>query len=196
MDEFSTNSGEERPFERKWNKKFSSLDEKQKEVSFLPWVFPWLEGKVVLDLACGAGRNSFYLKNRSCDVLPVDGSRVGLQKLQELYGINNHCLIDLEEKSSVESLRELPAFEAVLSSFYKPSREVFLYLSSLNPELVIVLGTFSENQEGFSRRFCFDSELLEWLESHFRILIHREGECKEGRVRLCVFSPKTSSARK
>jgi len=195
MGEFSTNSREGKPFESKWNKKFSLLDEKQREVSFLPWVFPWLEAKVVLDLACGAGRNSFYLKNRSCDVLPVDGSRAGLHKLQELYGIKDHWLVDLEEKNSIEALQNLPEFEAVLSSFYKPSREVLQYLSSLNPELVIVLGTFSENQEGFSKRFCFDRELFEWLESHFRILLHREGACEEGRVRLCVFSPKTSSNR-
>lgn len=196
MDEFSTNSREEKPFERKWNKKFSLLDEKQREVSFLPWVFPWLEAKVVLDLACGAGRNSFYLKNRGCDVLPVDGSRTGLQKLEEVYGIKDSWLVDLEEESSVAALKDLPEFEAVLSSFYKPSREVLLHLSSLNPGLVIVLGTFSEKQEGFSKRFCFDQEMLDWLGSHFRILMHREGKCEEGNVRLCVFSPKVPLARK
>lgn len=184
----------EKAFEKKWNERFSqSKRVKREPASFLRWTIDYFESATVLDLACGEGRNSFYLKQRDCKLICVDGSSEALKLLQSVYDIEGH-LLDLEDgDNSVNQLQKLEPFDRVLISFYRPSIQVWDYLASDKcPAKQIIFANFSEFQPNFSTKFCFDESLLTVLKKRFRVILHREGESPEGRVRLCVLAKEES----
>lgn len=85
----------------KWDKKYEStpsLLEKREPSKKLVDLMNKVKGKKVLDVACGAGRNSIYLATKGFEVEAIDISQVALNELSNKGFENITCkLVDLDE---------------------------------------------------------------------------------------------------
>ncbi len=132
-----------------WNSLFESRTEELPPEEFLVKYKNLLRGPRVLDLACGDGRNSFYLAELGFQVCALDFSEVALNKIDTKGYKNIKTLAgDLER---VDSIKNIENFDTILINHFIPLEEVFLSLmDKLNNNGRVFLTAFNGDGENSS----------------------------------------------
>ncbi len=105
-----------------------------------------LKGPRVLDLACGDGRNAFYLAKLGFQVCAVDFSEVALGKIEARRYSNIKTM--LGDLSKPETIEALDTFDSIIINHFIPPREIFQHLlTKLNREGHLLLTAFREDLE-------------------------------------------------
>ena len=164
----------------RWNAKHADARDEQAPN---PRLIAALEGDLLrrgqaLDLACGRGRHANPLARAGFEVLAVDLSDVGLDRLAGAAESEGLPVRTLQRDLETEGLPP-GEFDLVVVHDYL-ARELFPALrASVAPGGAIFYETFTwrhAEATGFRRAFCLeDGELLAAFEG-FEILIHEEGE--------------------
>jgi SAM-dependent methyltransferase len=123
----------------KWNSRHEAKEGFKSPDSFLIRQQPNLQKGKALDIACGRGRNSFFLSSAGFNVTAVDLSETGLLHLNEEairrgLDISTHQ-IDLDEPAP---LLKHALFDTIICINFKPQ----LPLLQLIPQLLTNGGTF------------------------------------------------------
>lgn len=128
-----------------------------------------------LDLACGGGRNAFYLAERGWDVVAIDGSPMAIANLREVSTTVDARVLDLE-RNAVPFPDESFDLVCIINFLHRPLfaearrltrrggwilSAIHTVKSSMNPKYAIALG-----------------ELRSYF-SDWEILIDRENEVAE-----------------
>lgn len=123
----------------KWNERHAAKQGFHLPDTYLVKQLSVLQPHKVLDLACGRGRNAFYLAENGFQVTAVDISEVGLQILAEeavQRKLNiSIAEVDLDEPSA---LFEMGTFDCIVCLNFKPQHA----LIQLIPKLLNKNGTF------------------------------------------------------
>lgn len=112
-----------------WNTLFRERKTEFSPEEFLIEHLSLLRGPRVLDLACGDGRNAFFLAEQGFEVTALDYSQVALKKIDK-KGFSNITTVnaDLSEPGALDSLGK---YDSVLINHYLPSMEVLIFLKGL-----------------------------------------------------------------
>lgn len=136
----------------KWNERHGSRDGFNPPDRYLLDHQHELKPGSVLYLACGRGRNAFFLASEGFNVTGVDISDRGLQALQQealLKGLNIRTVeMDLDEP---ELLLSLGQFDNVIIINFKPdSRLLQLIPSLLRDGGIFLMCSFNEKQSALN----------------------------------------------
>lgn len=136
----------------KWNSRHAEKTGHRPPDVYLQRFLSELTGPSVLDLACGRGRNAFFLAESGFEVTAIDISEIGLLSLQQeahLRKLTIHCLRD-DLDTVPESLKERK-FNSIIIINFKPAPE-FLYKipDMLTDEGTLLWCSFNEIQSGLS----------------------------------------------
>jgi SAM-dependent methyltransferase len=118
-------------------------------------ISPWIKkyGKIVpqerpvLDMACGAGRHSFFMNSLGCDVVAVDINPV-LKGLNDFQNNISVVTADLEQEEWPFRKEEFSGI-IVVNYLWRPSFPRII--ESLAPGGVLLYDTFSQGNEKFGR---------------------------------------------
>ena len=144
------------------------------------WDFPRGDA---LDIACGQGRNAFYLAQQGFAVHAIDVSAVALARAQRVAAMKGLSIrwdeADLEQtKLSVERYDLVMNFNYLQRSLMPQLKE------SLKPGGFIILETYLIDQQRLGHPknpeyLLLHNELLETFRG-YRVLLYREGKISEG----------------
>ena len=162
------------------------------------WVSRWAalfaSGGEVIDLACGGGRNSFFLASLGLRVCAVDRDRQALAALGGVAGITVHEA-DLENAPwPLPGLK----FDGVVVTNYLHRPLFPRILDALAPGGVLIYETFAQGNERFGKPSNPDfllrhGELLEFARGCLRVIAYEDIEIvapKPARVqRICACLP-------
>lgn len=140
-----------------WDKKFENRGGNPlKPEEALVKNIKYLKSGTVLDLACGDGRNRFFLLQEGFNVTGVDFSIKALERLHKFAARNNYKVntkkIDLSKADALDNLEE---FDNIIINHYRLSKE---QLSSINKHLRIEGVLFIS---GFGQKHVPDSKIRE-----------------------------------
>ena len=143
-------------------------------------------GRTMIDLACGAGRDSVYLANRGWQVTSIDNKPSALERCQKLADSMNVSLTTLlkELENQSQPLKNLSA-DLVLVMRYL-HRPLFPEIDQLiNPGGILVYSTFMIGSEKFGsprnpNYLLAPGELAETFSS-YQILKDEQHELADGR---------------
>ena len=177
------------PDQIRWNRKYTErgMDQVKQEPS--PWLIQHKKllekllneqenGNKAIDIACGGGRNSFYLADLGFEVEAVDISDVAVDWLKEKAILQNKSVFPISKDLSIMSLIENQY--QVICNFYYLNHNLFQeYLKALAPEGLLFFETFTKDHSMFNPNmrasFCLDrNELLNAFRS-LHILHYQEG---------------------
>lgn len=184
------------PDQIRWNRKYTERGMEQVKQEPSPWLVQHenllkgilkkqANGNKAIDIACGGGRNSFYLADLGFEVEAVDISDVATDWLKEKAALQNKSVFpickDLSEMSLIENQYQ------VICNFYYLNHNLFQeYLKALVPGGLLFFETFTKDHSMFNPNmrtsFCLDrNELLNAFRS-LHILHYQEGiiEHKDG----------------
>jgi len=130
-----------------WDNFFESRTEELPPEDFLVEYRNLLSGPRVLDLACGDGRNSFYLAELGFQVCAIDFSEVALKKV-DAKGYSNIKTV-AGDLSKTETIEMLSGFDSILINHFLPSEKVLACLmAKLNSNGRIFLTAFDGERGG------------------------------------------------
>ncbi len=129
-----------------WDDLFERRMELLPPEKFLVEYHSLLKGPRVLDLACGDGRNAFYLAELGFQVSAVDFSQVALSKIDARNHPNIRTIPgDLSRSETIEAL---DCFDSIIINHFIPPREIFPHLlTKLNRGGCIIFAAFSKDLE-------------------------------------------------
>jgi len=147
----------------------------------------WLDPPgLVLDVACGAGRNALYLARRGFSVVAVDISGEGLQRLSQRARAERLDVLPVH--ADLEQFR-LPAetYDVIVNTRFL-LRSLFPAIrSALKPGGLLVFETFNVDElevlgGDIRREFALEKGELREVFGDFEILLYEEGvfERREG----------------
>ena len=183
------------PDQIRWNRKYTERGMEQLKQEPSPWliqhknllidILKEKENGKAIDIACGGGRNSFYLADLGFEVEAVDISDVAIDWLKEKARLQNKSVFPNCKDLSEMSLRE--QYYQVICNFYYLDHQLFQkYYKALAPGGLLFFETFTKDQLLFNPNmrtsFCLDrNELLNAFRS-LHILHYQEGiiEHKDG----------------
>jgi tellurite methyltransferase len=135
------------------NKYWNSFYEKPHDLSpsfFAVFVKDRLEkDDMVLELGCGNGRDSLYLKGHCKELYAIDNSSVSINKLNETQQDNLHFVC-----CDISEVAKLPTPSVVYARFFLHSitedqqQEVFKWLSTLDPSTLLLIECRSDRDKG------------------------------------------------
>lgn len=162
----------------KWNARY----EKKHSISpstpeFIIDSVPFMQAGSVLDVASGDGASALYLAEKGFEVTAIDVSDIALQRLQGFANDANSLIktkvVDLDDH---DALTELPKFDNITVTFYKPSAEQWLSIvSCLKTDGVLLMSTFNmkhHEKTHFPKRFCLQAGELKSLGSRLNPALH------------------------
>lgn len=167
----------------KWDERYSSHDyEPRKKPADLltKWIARLLRGKA-LDLACGTGRNSLFLAERSYEVTAIDVSPTAV-KLAENQALErglkiNWIVADLD-KYKIQGL-----YNVILSFFYVNKKIVPDIIKSLNTGGILIYQSHMfppvPSEEPHTDRFRFKPGELRQLFKGLKVLDYEERQIDE-----------------
>jgi SAM-dependent methyltransferase len=157
-------------------------------------------GGVVLDLACGEGRNARYLAGLGYQVEAVDRDRAALDTLAGVDGISTRCA-DLEASPwPCGSGR----FDGIVVTNYLHRPLMRALLDALRPGAVLVYETFARGNEKFGHpsnpKFLLDpDELMHWVRGRLRVLAFEQGTIERPKPaviqRICAVQREVADCR-
>lgn len=129
-----------------WDELFKKRTKNLPPEDFLVEYKDLLRGPRILDLACGDGRNSFYLAELGFQVCAVDFSEVALNKVDAGNYSNIETILgDLANPETIEILNN---FDSIIINHFIPSKEVFhRLLTKVHRGGHILLTAFTEDLE-------------------------------------------------
>ncbi len=173
-----------------WNGKFSKVDYfyGTKPNEFLASQLELLKNhKTLLCLGEGEGRNAIFFAKNGFEVLAIDASDVGLEKLsckskEECLDIKTICM-DLNHWEANEKYDVIVA--SYLHMFKEEREELFKKVEdSLNPNAYFIAEFFSTKQLDFTSGGPKDLELLYTIEDFKNHFLSCKKELKEELVTL------------
>jgi len=106
----------------KWNKKFSekaNLLEQREASNHLQNIINDGKGKIALDLACGAGRNTLFLAKKGFKIFALDISNIALDTVEKLVQKENvEDLVHTSLSDLDEFAPEMPLYDLIIMSNY------------------------------------------------------------------------------
>ncbi|MCO4784146.1 MAG: class I SAM-dependent methyltransferase [Candidatus Cloacimonetes bacterium] len=180
----------------KWNKKYKvkTVDISHPDMFFVENIGS-IQGKTILDLAGGDGKNSLYLASQNYDVTLLDISSEAITRLNQFASDKNlkisSIIMDLDD---LQAFQEIDKFDNIIISFFKPSIKLFqLLYSRLNPKGRIFLHTYSIDQHlvhGFPKRFCLDKDEFTHLSPHLTLIDHQKQKSNDSFLENYIFELK------
>lgn len=142
-----------------WDDLFERRTELLPPEKFLVEYHNLLKGLRVLDLACGDGRNTFYLAELGFQVFAVDFSQVALSKIDARNHPNIRTIPgDLSKEETIETL---DSFDSIIINHFIPPREIFLHLlTKLNRGGCLIFADFREELERINLLYPFEGTSL------------------------------------
>ncbi len=139
-----------------------------------------------LDLACGPGRNAFYLAKRGWRVTAVDGTAVAIDLLLARAG-NLSIDARVADLEASEFKVDADAYELVLSCYYLQRSLIPTIMSGVTPGglLIAVVHLADADQPRGTPTRAYPGELSAFFDG-WRILHYREGEPGESGHRHAV----------
>lgn len=140
----------------KWNRKFHSkpmqLDPPEQALEEFLLLDPL---QPILDFACGDGRHSIPMAQKGFEVIAMDGSPVGLHRLNQfasIFGLEISCWLQDADDLPVKATHK---FGSVWISHFLPTQNQLNWLyAQLPQEGVLCLLTFNLQQSNFNPSFC------------------------------------------
>lgn len=152
-----------------------------------------LRRRTALDVACGRGRHALALARAGFEVLAVDISDVGLERLDLAASEAGLPIRTLQRDLSSEGLPEL-SFDLVVVVDYL-ERSLFPALrAAIAPGGAIFYQTFTAahaEATGFPRAYCLEEGELVTAFEGFEVLAHASGEL-DGRHQESLLARRTS----
>ena len=161
----------------KWDKKYNQtpkLMEDRTPSSKLVEAIKYVEGKDVLEIACGTGRNSIYLAQNGFNIDAYDISDVAINHLKSLNIENlNAFQKDLENFSPNEN-----KYDLIVQTNYL-DREIFPNLKkSLKKNAIIIIETYMNHKDNekppSNTAFLLQQGELKEIFKDFKILKYNE----------------------
>ena len=155
-----------------WNKRYRNREQLDNApAQLLVEHAEWLTPGRALDLACGAGRNAIWLRDRGWEVVALDGAEEAIKLVPE--GIDAR-VFDLEKGEPLPFDDE--SFDLVLILFYL-HRPLFAEAKRLvKPGGIVVAAA---RTTGINPRFCVSPGELRGFFEGWEMLVHREGDVAE-----------------
>lgn len=157
-------------------------------------------GGVVLDLACGEGRNARYLARLGYAVEAVDRDRAALATLAGVDGISTRCA-DLEASPwPCGSDR----FDGIVVTNYLHRPLMSALLDAMRPGGVLIYETFARGNEKYGRPSNPDfllgpDELLLWVKGRLSVLAFEQGSIEQPKPaviqRICAVQREVADCR-
>lgn len=176
--------------QQKWDKRYAAKGDlsecTSKPPEFLVRNIDQLKRGRVLDLAAGDGAVSLYLAEQGFEVVAVDISQVGLDRLEtRLSNKGFKCdtaVIDLE--STGADLSALGEFDAIVISRYKPVSDLWAGLASITKTnghiLLTTFNTQHHQRTGFSQRFCLAVNELQNVDDALEVILQESDRDSSG----------------
>lgn len=132
--------------QEEWDALFKKRIELLPPEDFLVKYHGLLKGPKILDLACGDGRNAFYLAELGFQISAVDFSEVALSKINARSNSNIRTI--LGDLSKPEIIETLDSFDSIIINHFIPPREIFPHLlTKLNRGGHLLFTAFREDLE-------------------------------------------------
>lgn len=171
----------------------------QSNRSASPWVERFAhrirEGGTVLDLACGSGRHSAYLRTLGYRVVAADLDVSGLGALQDDEGIE---IIETDLEAAQWPFGE-QRFDGIVVTNYLHRSHLPLLPDALAPEGVLIFETFAKGNEKHGRpsnpRFLLEpGELLDAFARKLEVVAYEHGfeSCPKPAVRQRICAVKSA----
>ncbi len=167
----------------KWDKKYKetpSLLDNRLPSKKLIQIIKEVKGKNILDLACGAGKNSIYLAKEGFNVDAFDISEVALQSLNK-KGFNNITTkqIDLEG-----FIPEKDSYNLIVKTNYLDREIIPHLLNALKKDGILFIETYMEHKDNekppSNPNFLLKKEELKsFLKLGFELLAYDEFDNEE-----------------
>lgn len=144
------------------------------------------EGKNIVELGAGDGRNSLYLAEKGFDITAIDYSTIAINKINFLNPRINTRVVDIEqEKLSLEE------FNMVLFIHYFLNYIKFLELMESSREgTVFFIYTFiREEVEGSKKMVAISYEEIEKINKNLNVLNFKLEEDSRGKL-VCILIKK------
>ncbi|MDP2237122.1 MAG: methyltransferase domain-containing protein [Bacteroidales bacterium] len=123
----------------KWNKRHGERNGFNPADTYLMKKLDFLKPSRVLDLACGRGRNAFFLAENGFHVTAADISDTGLKILYEEALKRSLSIQTIEaDLDEAEPLLSLERFDSIICINFKPTEAFLKFI----PELLSENGTF------------------------------------------------------
>lgn len=148
---------------KKWNRRYTTRNPVEFGAEPTPWLVmqrPFLthdRGKA-LDLACGNGKNSFYLAELGYQVDAVDISDIVVDYLQAEAN-RRGARIDARRENLREASLPLAAYDVIVNCRYLERRLFPMIEEALRPGGLVIVETFTRRDSEISGR-NFPPELL------------------------------------
>ena len=134
------------------------------------------DGDVILDLACGYGRNAKFIAKKGLKVIGIDNS------YESLEYINGLCLENIETKninlSECTKLEDLPTVSAIINVHYYTDELLTLMIKTLKKGGILVMETINGrggNHLNLPKKNYVKDELIK---HNFRIIKYEEKTVK------------------
>jgi uncharacterized membrane protein YczE/cyclopropane fatty-acyl-phospholipid synthase-like methyltransferase len=158
----------------RWDKRYSERDTLDCDATVLqPDVFvaenlELFKKGSLLDIACGDGRNAIYMAQKGFNLLGVDISPVGLERLNKFAaeaGVSVDTKeMDLTDMNAAEKLLSFGKFDNIIVIRYRLNDKLLDIIPDLlEEEGIFMLCSFNcrSVEKGFEKQFCFEEgELL------------------------------------
>lgn len=122
------------------------------------------ENKTAIDLGCGIGQDTEYLKNQGFNVISCDISEVALKKLKERIPNSNTMQLDVTEKLPFED-NSIGIVNANLSLHYfdwKTTQNIFREINRVLAPNGLLIGRMNSDKNG-----TYTKESTEKIEENF-----------------------------
>lgn len=123
-------------------------------------------GKRVLDLGCGEGKNSFYLAGKGCTVEAYDVSEYSISNAANLFGENKNVIIEQRDVLDLEILEE--KYDIIIAyglfhcfeNFGQVENVILKCLNGLKKGGFFILCAFNSRKQDLSAHENFNPILL------------------------------------
>lgn len=166
-----------------WDTRYSSQDYEPRKIPselLTKWIGRIPRGKA-LDLACGTGRNSFFLAEKGYEVTAIDISptAIELARSQAIEkGLKIHWTV-----ADLDSFKIPGKYDAILSFFYVNKGIVPDIVKSLNRGGILIYQGHLEPpvppEEHYQQRFRFKPGELKELFKDLKVLYYEERQVDE-----------------
>ena len=182
--------------ERYWNEKFKNRGEQiLPPDKMLIEHINYLRNGSVIDIACGDGRNTFYLLKKGFTVTGIDFSEKALERLR--YFANEENLSVMTSKVDLthnDAFKNLGLFDNAVINHYRLNTQLLESLKHhIRQEGIVYISGFSEKHKTDSRIREIDliqKSDIESMQNNFELIKYTETEDERGHFATYIFKRK------
>lgn len=170
-----------------WDKIFEQRKAMIPPEEYLVENLNYLEGETVLDLGCGDGRNSIYLREKGFQVTSVDFSEIGLHRIKKENPTIKTILLDINVPKELQNIGK---YNSIILNHFIPDEASLKVLPDLLMDngtlLIVAFAPEMIEQREYSKNLILDFTIMGKNLPYMNILKKEKGEDERGIFNKCI----------